>query len=112
MSTSDSSAAWRGAVRLAEADATPGAYYVTARNQRGQTAFLVGPFLQRRPGKNAHARALAAVRAARRAVHELYPSEAPWLMFGTSRVPFSHGLETPAGKINAHVGAYAPRVTS
>lgn len=95
------SASWDGRVALAEADAKPGHYYVTARKTTGQTAFLLGPFTQRKPGQTAHAQALGYVRAARRLVHELNSREAPWLVYGTSRLEL---CGSPiVGKLNAHL---------
>lgn len=95
-----SSAAFRGRVRLEEADALPGAYYVTARDEAGRTAYLLGPYVQHRPGQTAHARALGRVRAVRRHVADNYPRSIGWT-FGTARVARLSGL--PAGKLNAQV---------
>lgn len=64
------SASWEGRVAEIEADAKPGHYFVTARNERGQTAYLLGPYTQQTFGKQAHCRALGAARKARRYCQE------------------------------------------
>lgn len=92
-------ASWVGRVAEVEADARPGRYYVTARDA-GRTAFLLGPFVQRTWGKQAHARALGAVRRARRYVQEM-DSRADFWSFGTVWVPL-YG-DAPAGKLNGKV---------
>lgn len=91
------SASWKGRVSLAEADGKPGRYYVTARDERGRTAFLLGPFVQPTLGQAGHARALGAVRDARRYVLDHYPRSMGWA-FGTSRLPL-YG-KAPVGKLN------------
>ena len=95
------SASWNGRVALSEADGKPGHYYVTARNERGQTAFLLGPFTQPTLGQQGHARALGAVRRARRYCDEHGLNPFNELAFGTSRLPLL-GLAAPlpAGKLN------------
>lgn len=97
------SASWDGAVALAEADALPGHYYVTVQS-RGKTVLALGPFTQRRPGKDAHCRALGAVRALRRYVaeHDRSP-HAAWYAYGTSRLPLQSA--PPAGALNGKVAA-------
>ena len=82
----ETSASWRGAVALGEADARPGRYYVTAKDGR-RTAFLLGPFVQPTWGKQAHARALGEVRRAKRYLNAIGHSEAPWLAYGTAWMP-------------------------
>lgn len=99
------SASWRGAVRLADADALPGAYYVTARDETGRTAYLLGPFVQSRPGQGAHARALGLVRKARRYTQRHYSREMG-LVYGTTRVARLSRL--PKGKLNEALGVMAP----
>lgn len=103
----DSSASWRGAVALAEADARPGAYYVTARDERGRTAYLVGPFMQRKPGQTAHAQALGLVRRAKRELQRMHYREAPWLVYGTARIA-RLSAPLPTGKLNQLIEG-APR---
>lgn len=72
-------------------DARPGHYYVTARDSRGRTAFLLGPYTQQRHGQTAHARALANVLRAKRWADEntregrLFPD----LLYGTARLPLN-----------------------
>lgn len=99
--TTDS--AWCGKIRLAECDALPGRYYVTARNERGQTAFLVGPFTQTTLGQQGHARALGALRRAKEHVLDNYPRSMGWT-FGTARLSL-YGSSAPVGKLNEIVGA-------
>lgn len=96
------SASWNGKVALAEADGKPGHYYVTAKDERGRTAFLLGPFTQPVIGQSGHARALAAVRKARRYCndHNLNPFNE--LAFGTCRVPLL-GATVPVGKLNDRI---------
>jgi len=94
----EASASWRGAVALAEADALPGAYYVTCRREDGRTAFLLGPFVQRTPGQNAHAQALGLVHKARRYVQEKGADHFHSLTYGTARVARFTNL--PTGKLN------------
>lgn len=94
-----SSASWRGRVALAEADARPGAYYVTTKDERGRTAYLLGPFVQHRPGQTAHARALGYVRRARLHIFDNYPRSHEWT-FGTARIA-RIGAPLPTGKLNA-----------
>lgn len=94
----DSSASWRGSVALGEADGKPGRYYVTARNERGQTAYLLGPFVQPTLGQQGHARALGAVRKARRYCDEHHLNPFNELAFGTGRLSL-YG-EAPTGKLN------------
>ena len=91
-------ASWQGKVALIEADGKPGRYYVTAKNERGQTAFLLGPFLQPTCGQAGHARALGSVKKARRYcdVNNLNPFGA--LTFGTARLSL-YGT-APKGKLN------------
>lgn len=91
------SAFWEGRVRLSEADARTGHYYVTCRDGR-KTAFLLGPFTQTTMGKEAHARALGYVRAAKRIVQELDLRNGPWLEYGTARIDLCGS--PPAGKLN------------
>lgn len=90
-------AAWLGRVALCEADARPGRYYVTRRNDAGKTAFLLGPFNQPSYGKEGHARALGRLRAAKRYIGETYPNSAFWT-FGTAWIPL-YG-RAPVGKLN------------
>ena len=94
----DTSASWRGKVRLADCDGKQGRYYVTARNERGQTAYLLGPFVQPTLGQSGHARALGAVRKARNYcdAHGLNPYNE--LVFGTARLSLFG--EAPVGKLN------------
>ena len=94
------SASWRGRVALAEADAKPGHYYVTVRKPDGRTALALGPFTQRRPGKEAHAQALGYVRRVRRFVQErnLGGPHTAWLTFGTSRIDIVG--TPPVGRLN------------
>ena len=96
----DSSASWRGRVALGEADARPGRYYVTARDERGRHAFLLGPYVQPTYGKEAHARALAEVRVARRIVEDLNLNPFAALTFGTCWTPlYGSAVE---GKLNGY----------
>ena len=97
----DSSASWRGRVALSEADGRPGRYYVTARNERGQTAFLLGPFTQPTLGQSGHARALGLVRKARRIVHDLNLDRSNSFSYGTAWMPL-YGA-APVGKLNEHL---------
>lgn len=97
----DASASWEGKVRLADADGKPGRYYVTARNERGQTAYLLGPFNQPTYGQSGHARALGAVRKVKRHTVDNY-TNGIWWTFGTSRVSL-HGA-APVGKLNEVIG--------
>lgn len=97
MSALKPDASWHGLTALAEADAKPGRYYVTARDETGRTAFLVGPFMQPTWGREGHARALGALRAARRYVADNYPRSMGWT-FGTSRISLYD--PAPAGKLN------------
>ena len=92
------SASWNGRVALAEADGKPGHYYVTAKNDRGQTAFLLGPFTQPTLGQSGHARALGAVRKARRYCDEHGLNPYNELRFGTSRLPLV-GATLPKAKL-------------
>lgn len=94
-------ASWNGRVALAEADARPGRYYVTARDA-GRTAFLLGPFTQASWGKEAHARALGQVRAAKRFCSERF-DRAAFFAYGTVWVPL-YG-DAPVGKLNDLIGA-------
>ena len=100
----DSSASWRGKVALAEADGKSGHYYVTAKDERGRTAFLLGPFTQPTLGQSGHARALSAVRKARRYCNDngLNPYNA--LAFGTARIPLI-GVALPVAKLNDRIAA-------
>jgi hypothetical protein len=91
-------AAWQGRVRLADADARPGRYYVTCRDDHGRTAFLLGPFNQPTYGQQGHARALGRLRAAKHHVIENYPRSAFWT-FGTAWMPLIGSA--PIGKLNA-----------
>lgn len=92
------SASWRGKVAYAEADGKPGHYFVTARDERGRTAFLLGPFTQPTLGQAGHARALGAVRRARHYcnAHGLNPYNE--LAFGTARIPLL-GAPLPKAKL-------------
>lgn len=90
-------AAWLGKVREVEADARPGRYYVTCRNERGQTSYLLGPFTQHGYGKQGHAQALGNLRAAKRYVSDRYTNSA-WWTFGTCWMPL-YG-KAPVGKLN------------
>lgn len=64
-------------------DARPGLYYVTAQDDRGRAAFLLGPFVR-------HLDALVRVQRAKAAALGRAP-EAFWWKFGTSRVePGAH----------------------
>lgn len=73
-----------------EADARPGYYYVTARDERGRTAYLAGPFA------NDHAAALDAVWAAKRLVEERYPERQTFgVGYGTCRVHDVQKSELP-----------------
>ncbi len=91
------SASWNGAVAEVEADSLPGRYYVTARDERGRMAYLLGPFVQATYGKQAHCRALAAVRDARRYVVDNV-RDGVWFTFGTARLSLFG--DAPAGKLN------------
>ena len=96
------SASWNGKVALAEADAKPGDYYVSVRNERGQTALVLGPFRQTRPGRDAHAKALGSVRDVKRYIGEHDWRNAPWITYGTCRVDI---CGTPVrGKLNEALG--------
>ena len=95
-------AAWDGKIRLAEADAKPGHYYVTCRDERGRTAYLLGPFTQTTYGQQAHARALGALQRTKRYVSRKYSNSA-WWTYGTARVPLL-GAPVPTGKLNEIVG--------
>lgn len=95
------SAAWQGKVRFAEADARPGHYYVTAKDERGRVAYLLGPFTQHSFGKEAHARALGQLQAAKHQISETYSSSA-WWTFGTAWMPL-YG-SAPVGKLNTAMG--------
>ncbi len=92
------SASWDGRVALHEADAKPGHYYVTVSSQ-GKTVLALGPFTQRRLGKEAHAQALGLMRRVRRYVqaHDHSPHSA-WYEFGTSRLEVCGN--PPQGKLN------------
>jgi hypothetical protein len=91
-------ASWNGAVALAEADAKPGHYYVSVRDARGRHALVLGPFTQRRPGRDAHARALGRVRDVRRYIGKHDWRNAPWLEYGTAHLEL--GPDPPRGKLN------------
>lgn len=98
----ETSASWRGKVALAEADARPGRYYVTARDGR-RTSFLLGPFVQPTLGKSAHARALGEVRRARRYVSANYrDGRGDFFAYGTAWLPLTGAA--PVGKLNALIG--------
>lgn len=92
------SASWEGKVKLSEADARPGRYYVTARNERGQTAYLLGPFVQHGYGKTAHAQALGRLRAAKRYIIDHHMDAFASLSYGTAWMPL-YG-KAPIGKLN------------
>lgn len=80
------SASWNGAVRLTDADAKPGHYYVTVQS-RGKTSYALGPFTQPKPGKDAHAQALGRVRDVRRYIMKNDRSpHAAFYAYGTSRI--------------------------
>jgi len=96
------SAFWNGKVREIEADAQTGHYYVTAKNDRGQTAFLLGPFTQKTLGKQAHCRALGAVRKARRYCDDHGLNNFNELRFGTARIPLM-GVKLPKAKLEGLV---------
>lgn len=74
-------------MRLADLDGSPGSYYVTARDERGRVAWLLGPWTQQRPGTTAHAMAHGSIRRAARLLDTLGHPDAPWLAYGTARVP-------------------------
>lgn len=93
-----SPAFWRGSVALSEADGKPGRYYVTARNERGQTAFLLGPFVQPTLGQAGHARALGSVRKVRHYCNENHLNPFNALTFGTARLDLFGNA--PVGKLN------------
>lgn len=94
------------AVRLADADARPGRYYVTVRS-RGSYVLALGPFTQPRLGKEAHARALAAVERVRRYVTRYDRSpHAPWYEYGTAWTPLYGPAEE--GKLNTALRTEAP----
>jgi len=97
------SASWNGRVRLDEADALPGHYYVSIRDERGRTALAFGPFTQTRPGKDGHAQALGAVRTVRRYLMDSDWRNAPWYAYGTCRLPLQ--ANPPAGRLNDQIGA-------
>lgn len=80
----------------------PGHYYVTCRDDRGRTAFLLGPFTQTTYGQQAHARALGALQRTKRYVSRKYSNSA-WWTYGTVRVPLMGG-PVPEGKLNEIVG--------
>lgn len=96
------SASWRGKIALAEADALPGHYFVTARDELGRTAFLLGPFTQTRPGKTAHVKALGLLRVAKKHVLDNYARSIGWT-FGTARIPITPE-PPPVGKLNEALG--------
>lgn len=101
----DSTASWRGKVSEAEADALPGAYYVTAIREDGRHAYLLGPFIQRTPGKTAHSQALGLARKARRLVADLHLDDFHSLRYGTARLARLNRL--PVGKLNDRIQAPA-----
>ena len=93
------SAALLGRVAFAEADAKPGHYYVSVRDERGRTALALGPFTQPSPGgPYAHARALGLLRTVRHIVEERDWRNAPWYQYGTCRLPLQ--TDPPQGKLN------------
>lgn len=93
------SASWNGKVALSEADARPGAYYVTARDESGRTAYLLGPFIQLKPGQTAHAQALGLARRARRYVSANFSSvRTMGYTYGTARI--AKFTQIPSGKLN------------
>lgn len=82
-------------------DGKPGYYYVTARD-RGRTAVLLGPFLQRRPGTLAHRQALGAVAACRgETLRRFQDDDTAFAVFGTCRVPLDYP-NPPVGKLGRH----------
>lgn len=91
-------AQWEGRVRLADADAKPGHYYVSVTS-RGRVALALGPFTQRGYGRDGHARALGYVRRVRRYVqaHD-HSADEPWYGYGTARLDLYDAA--PAGKLN------------
>ena len=93
------SASWNGKTALSEADAKPGRYYVTCRDSRGRTAYLLGPFTQQSWGKDAHARALGMVRDARRLTIKRYADrDTAFATWGTAWLPLIG--TAPAGLLN------------
>jgi hypothetical protein len=86
-------------------DGKPGHYYVTARDERGRTALLLGPFTQTRPGTMAHRQALGAVKACRIATHRIFHDiDATFASFGTTRAPldgsaFRNPAVVPVGRL-------------
>jgi len=102
-STLATDSSWKGRVRLVEADARPGRYYVACRDG-GRPAFLLGPYTQSSWGKQAHARALGEVRRARRYVDENYrDGRGVFFSYGTAWMPL-YG-PAPSGKLNDLIGA-------
>ena len=78
-------------------DGKPGFYYVTVRDG-GKTAFLLGPFVQGRPGTLAHRQALGMVQACWRAVGRIGFRGAAFVEYGTARLPIA-AASVPAGKL-------------
>lgn len=74
-------------------DQKPGRYFVTARNEAGKTACLLGPFAR-------HIEALVMVDRARNLVPEKFGPDAWWLSYGTVRVDMSQPNDPVRGKLN------------
>lgn len=83
-----------------EPDARPGLYYVSCRDERGRHGLLLGPWRQERHGIAAHARALAEVTTARRILQRENHRDAPWLQYGTCRLPLD--ADARPGVLEAH----------
>ncbi len=77
-----------------DVDPSPGLYYVSARNDAGKTALLLGPYPR-------HLDALLMVGRASSYLIDRSP-EATWLYYGTLRLG-DVGSEMPEGKLNEHV---------
>lgn len=90
-------ASWHGKVAFSEADAKPGHYYVTIRDQRGRVSYALGPFTQPKLGQNAHAQALGRVASVRRYVNREYQMGC-WWEYGTARIDLCGS--PPLGKLN------------
>lgn len=74
-------------------NADRGGYYATCRNQRGQYAWLAGPF-------DTHQQAHDALWAARKYVNDHDP-QGPWYAYGTARR--LDPADRPPGVLNDHL---------
>ena len=84
-------------------DGKPGHYYVTARDERGRYAFLLGPYTETgRPdhAPRAHQQALGLVTYARVMADQCYSwHSTAGASYGTCRLPLSDS--PPRGKLHA-----------